>query len=141
MKSVDSYGTIDHIGIVQKNSGKSVIVSILANSACSGCHTEGSCMLSKAEEKIIEVHGNFSVNPGDPVTILMKPSTGFAALFFGYIFPLISVVTMLIILVSIDMPELYAGLISIAILLPYYLALLIFRKRINEKFTFTLKYN
>jgi positive regulator of sigma E activity len=82
----------------------------------------------KKKEKV-EVQGIYSVNPGDPVRILMKPSTGFAALFFGYIFPLfISVVSMLIILLSADIAELYAGLISIAILFPYYLTLLSLQK-------------
>lgn len=138
---MDSYGAIDHEGIVQKNSGKSVIVSIMANSACSGCHSDNLCMLSKTEEKIIEVHGSYNVSPGDPVTIIMKPSTGFAAIILGYILPLISVVTMLITMISFNMPELIAGLISIAMLLPYYLTLYFFRNRINDKFTFKLKFN
>jgi sigma-E factor negative regulatory protein RseC len=135
----DTTGTINHEGIVQKVEDKSVIVRISSATACSGCHAEGSCGLSGQEEKIIEVSGNYNVLPGDTVTILMKQSMGYAALFLGYILPLISVVTFLIILTSLKLPELYAGLISIAMLIPYYIVLFFFRKRINEKFTFTLK--
>lgn len=139
MSTTGNYGTIDHEGIVQKNSGRSVIVSIIANSACSGCHTESSCMLSKSENKIIEITGSYNFNPGDQVTILMEPSTGFAAIFYGYVLPVIAVVAALISLISAGFPELPAGLASLAILIPYYLILFFFRKRLNEKFTFKLK--
>jgi positive regulator of sigma E activity len=131
--------TINHEGIVQKADNKSVIVSISAISACSGCHAEGSCTLSGKEEKIIEVSGNYNVKQGDKVTILMKQSMGFAALSLGYLLPLISVISGLIIMISLKVPELIAGLISLAILIPYYVVLFFLRMRINEKFTFTLK--
>jgi sigma-E factor negative regulatory protein RseC len=139
MSSSDYSGTISHEGIVQQSDDKSVIVSITTSSACSGCHAEGSCSMSGKEEKIIKVTGTYNVKPGDNVTILMKQSMGYAALFLGYILPLITVITILIILVSVDIPELVAGLTSLAILIPYYIILFIFRKRIDKKFTFTLK--
>jgi sigma-E factor negative regulatory protein RseC len=130
--------TIKHAGIVKVADNKSVFVSIISESACAGCHAEGSCNLSGSEEKTVEVKGNYNVKPGDKVTVLMKQSTGYAALFLGYLLPLISVVTTLIILISLDIPELEAGLLSLAILIPYYMILFLFRKRINEKFTFKL---
>lgn len=139
MKDSVNSGTINYEGIVQKADDKSVIVSISAASACSGCHVEGSCTLSGKEEKIIEVSGSYNVKPGDTVTILMKQSMGYTALFLGYLLPLIAVVVCLIILISLNVPELTAGLISLAVLIPYYIILYFFRKRINEKFTFTLK--
>jgi sigma-E factor negative regulatory protein RseC len=139
MKNSDSFGTIKHKGIVQKADDKNVIVSISSESACSGCNAEGSCKLSGNEEKIVEVAGSYKVKPGDTVTILMKQSMGYAALFLGYILPLISVIAILIILISSKVSELVAGLASIAILIPYYIILWFFRNRINEKFTFTLK--
>jgi sigma-E factor negative regulatory protein RseC len=131
--------TIDHKGIVQKADEKSVTVKISSEAACSGCHAEGTCNLSGNKEKIIEVHGSYDVNPGDPVTIIMKQSMGFTALILGYIFPIIPVITILIVLISRDVSELVAGLCAIAVLIPYYIILYLFRKRINEKFTFTLK--
>lgn len=139
MNSAKESGIINHEGIVQKIDDTSVIVSISSSTACSGCHAEGSCNLSGKEEKIIEVTGKYNVQPGDKVTILMKQSMGFAALFFGYLLPLISVVTVLIIFVAMKMPELIVGLLSLAILIPYYIILFLFRKRVNEKFIFTLK--
>jgi sigma-E factor negative regulatory protein RseC len=134
-----SAGIINHEGIVQRNEGNAVIVSISSASACSGCHAEGSCTMSGKEEKIIEVYGRYNVKPGDLVTILMKQSIGFAAIFLGYVLPFIIVITVLIVMISLKVPELLSGLTSIAILIPYYIVLYLFRRRINAKFTFTLK--
>jgi sigma-E factor negative regulatory protein RseC len=139
MTDSDSANFIDHEGIVLSNEDNTVIISISSASACSGCHAEGSCNLSGQEEKIIEVHGKYDVKSGEHVTILMKQSMGYLALFLGYLFPVIAVVTVLLTMISIKVPELFAGLISLAILLPYYIILYFFKKRINKKFTFTLK--
>jgi sigma-E factor negative regulatory protein RseC len=139
MNNPESIGSVSHEGVVQNVDERVAIVRISATSACSGCHAEGSCTLSGKEEKIIEVSGKYNVKPGDTVTILMKQSMGYAALLLGYLLPLISVITILIVLISLDVTELSAGLLSLAILIPYYFILYLFRKRINEKFTFTLK--
>ena len=42
--------------------------------------------------KIVEVQGSYNVSPGDNVTILMKKSIGYKALFLGYILPFILLV-------------------------------------------------
>lgn len=139
MNSAKNSGIINHEGIVQRIDNTSVIVSISSSTACSGCHAEGSCNMSGKEEKIIEVTGRYDVRPGDRVTILMKQSMGYAALLLGYLLPLVAVVTVLIILVALEVPELPAGLLALGILIPYYIILFFFRKRVNEKFTFTLK--
>lgn len=131
--------TISHEGIVQKISDKSVIVKILTGTACSGCHAKGSCNLLETEEKIIEVLGSYNVKPGDSVTILMKKSMGHIAVLFGYILPMVAAIAMLIIIVSFGVSEPVAGLASLAIVVLYYTILYLIRKRINKKFTFTLK--
>lgn len=130
---------ISHEGIVTRNSGDSVTVTISATTACSGCHAKGSCGVMSSEQKIVEINGNYNVNPGDTVNVLMNQSMGYTALLFGYLLPFFSVLTMLIILVSAKVPELTAGLVSLSVLLPYYFLLYLSGKRINEKFTFTLK--
>jgi sigma-E factor negative regulatory protein RseC len=132
-------GIINHEGIVQRKEDDSVFVSISSTSACSGCHAEGSCNMSGKEEKIIEVRGRYNVSQGDKVTILMKQSMGYAALFLGYVIPVVVVIALLFLLIASNVTELVSGLVSIACLLPYYIILYFFRKQINEKFTFTLK--
>ena len=139
MTNSDNSGIINHEGIVQRNEGNAVTVSILSVSACSGCHAEGSCNISGKEEKTIEVFGNYDVKPGEKVIILMKQSMGYSALFLGYILPFLTVIAALITMISLKVPELTSGLVSVAILVPYYFILYLFRKTINTKYTFTLK--
>jgi sigma-E factor negative regulatory protein RseC len=139
MSATNKSGTINHDGIVQRNNGESVMVSIIASPACSGCHAEGSCSMSGNVEKIIEVHGSYSFIPGDQVTVLMKLSMGYAALFIGYILPVISVICMLAVMIALGVSELLSGLASLAVLILYYVVLFFFRKRLNSKFTLTLK--
>lgn len=139
MTNSDHSGIINHEGIVQSNEGNAVTVSILSVSACSGCHAEGSCTMSGKEEKTIEVFGNYNVKPGEKVTVLMKQSMGYTALFLAYVLPFITVLATLIILIVLKVSELISGLISVVILVPYYIILYFFRNAINAKFTFTLK--
>ena len=139
MTNSDSSGIINHEGIVQRNEGNAVIVSIISVSACGGCHAEGSCTMSGKEVKTIEVFGNYDVKPGEKVTILMKQSMGYSALFLGYILPFLMVIAVLITMISLKVPELTSGLLSVMILVPYYFILYLFRKTINSKYTFTLK--
>ncbi len=139
MHKTGNSGIIDHEGIVRKVDNNSVVVSIKSSAACSGCHAEGSCNMSGQEEKIIDISGRYNVKPGDSVTVLMKQSMGYNALFLGYVLPVIIVLFTLILMVSLDAGELSSGLISLSTLLPYYLILFLFRSRINKIFTFTLK--
>jgi len=132
-------GTVSHEGIVCKKDNNSVIVRIKSSSACSGCHAEGYCNITDNKEKLINVTGSYNVNPGDPVIILMKQSMGFRALILGYLLPLVILVASLVVFLGMQLSELTAGLLSIAILLPYFLILYLLRNRISNKFNFTIK--
>src|SRR4030043_170849 len=92
----ENFRSIEHEGIVKSSDKKSVTVSIISSSACTGCHAEGICSLSGREEKTVEIPGIYKVVPGESVTVLMKQSSGFAAVFLGYVLPLILVVVVLI---------------------------------------------
>jgi len=139
MKKGNTHETIQHDGIVQKVGNDSVVVAISASSACAGCHAEGLCNMTGKEEKIIDVQGKYNVVPGDTVTVLMQQSMGYKAIALSYLIPVLVVIVSLVVLVSLDIPELTAGLISIGVLLPYFLVLFLLRRRINRIFTFTLK--
>ena len=139
MKESGSNGTIEHDGTVKKVDGNSVIVSITSNASCSGCHAEGLCGISGKEEKIIDIKGSYNVSPGDPVTVLMDQSTGFKAVALSYLVPLVIVVASLVVMSLLSFNELTAGLVSISLLVPWFLILHFFRNRINRSFAFTIK--
>jgi sigma-E factor negative regulatory protein RseC len=139
MSVSDNSGTIEHEGIVQKSDNESVIIKILSVSSCAGCHAEGLCTLSGVGEKTVVVPGTYNVAPGDTVTVLMKKSTGYSAVLLSYLFPLILMISALIVLIESSVSELVAGLVSIGVLVPYYFILWLLRKRISNNFTFKLK--
>jgi positive regulator of sigma E activity len=130
--------TFCHKGTVHKSDNKSVLVAITAHSSCSGCHAEGACTMSGSEEKIIEVTGTYNVSPGDEVTVHMKRKSGYTAVILAYVIPLATIISSLIILILLKASELTAGLLSISMLIPYFIILFLFRRRINERFVFTL---
>jgi sigma-E factor negative regulatory protein RseC len=139
MKRSGSHETIQHDGTVKKVDSNSVVVSIASSSACSGCHAEGMCGISGKQEKIVDIKGRYNVSPGDTVTVIMETSTGYKAVVLSYLIPLVIVITGLITLNYLSASELTAGLVSISLLVPYFLILYLFRKKINRSFAFTLK--
>jgi sigma-E factor negative regulatory protein RseC len=134
-------GTIIHPGIVESVNFDKVLVRILSQSACSSCHAKGACSVSEVEEKIIEVEdvktGNWK--PGQQVMVKMEQSLGLKAVFLGYLLPLIVLIVSVVIFLFIMNNEGLAALLSIFMLLPYYLVLYLFRDRLRKKFRFRIE--
>lgn len=132
-------GYIEHPGIVRESDKRSVTVTIIQETACSGCHAEGSCTISGKEEKIVHIPGDYGLAPGDKVLVVMKSTLGYTALMFGYLIPAVLLITSLIILGNTGINELITGLGSIGLTGLYYIILYFFRNQINNKFTFSIK--
>lgn len=130
---------IQHEGTVKEVGADSVVVSIVSCAACAGCQARGICGMTESEEKEIDIRGKYNVMPGDKVTVQMEQSTGIKAVVLSYLMPFIIVIGGLFVLHSLAFNELSAGLISIALLVPWFLILYLFRKKIDRSFTFTLK--
>lgn len=131
---------VEHKGIVERVDDKLVRVGFTAHSACSGCHAKGVCSLSEVESKFVEVSNDGSgLEVGDKVDILLQQRQGFRALWLGYVLPFIIMVSTLIVVVTITDREGLAGLIGIAVLVPYYTVLYLLRGRIREKFEFKIR--
>ncbi|WP_163712066.1 SoxR reducing system RseC family protein [Mangrovibacterium lignilyticum] len=133
-------GEITHTGIIKKLSEKGIIVGIINESACASCHAQGSCTAADMKDKEVEIHhfeGNYSV--GQQVTVIGKTSQGFKALLWGYLMPFILLLTVLIITTSLNISEGIGGLLALAILVPYYFILFLFRNRMKKTFEFEIK--
>jgi len=139
MSDPEKCGYIGHKAIVSETNSDSVTVVISSASACSGCHAQGSCNMSVAEEKQVKVEGRYEVKPGQAVMVFMKRAAGFTALFLGYLLPLILVVTTLIITNILAFSELTSALLSIGILAPYYSGLVLFKRKISKRFNFSIE--
>ena len=115
-------------------------MNIVSQSACSTCHAQGACSVSDFQDKEIEVteyKGNYKV--GDEVTILFKQSKGFTALIWGYVVPFFVVLGTLIIALEVTGDELKSGLLSLFILVPYYITLYFFRHLLKKVLKFELE--
>jgi len=131
---------IRHTGFVKEVTETSLIVNIVNQSACSSCHANGACSVSDFKDKEIEItHFNNSYKLGQQVTILFKESKGFTALFYGYVLPFLLMLATLIISGLVTDNELFSGLLSLAILVPYYITLYIFRHLFKKVFNFEVE--
>ena len=132
------YSDILHEGIVTKTDGNSATVLLSPDIACAGCKAGGSCSLSGDDTKLLTIENISGVHPGEKVVVSMTESQGYSALLLGYIFPLIIVLVALTVSVSLSIQELISGLISVTVLIPYYIILYAFRSVIGRKFSFKL---
>jgi len=131
---------IDHEGIVAQVDGDMAIVAIDSQSACAACHAKGACSAADKEEKILTVPVNgLDIHPGETVRVMISKSTGLRAVAFGYVYPFLLLLLVLIIFTATGFSELRAGLYALGSLLPYYLLIYLLRDRIGNTFTFKLE--
>lgn len=130
--------TVTHSGVVQEVKEGKASISVITKSACVSCQIKGTCSLSDLKEKIIEVDlmNGQRLKKGGEVTVEMKESSGAWAVLLGYFFPFVIMILTLIIATSMGTSQGIAGLLSIGILVPYYLLLYLFRNKIRKRFTF-----
>ncbi len=132
---------ICHEGTIEKVDKQSVYVKILSASACSSCQIKGACNLAESREKIVEVKKlqgeEYSV--GEKVDVVMDRSSGTRAVVLAYLIPFSVVLLSLIALLTAGVSESISALLSIGLLVPYYLILYRFRDRLKKNFGFTIR--
>jgi len=134
------HNTIDHEGIVEQVDGELAKVRIISQSACASCHAKGACSASDTEEKFIDVpiHGDV-IKSGERVTVHVARKLGMKAVAYGYFYPFLLLMLVLIALSAAGVSELRSGLLALGSLIPYYTGLFIFRKKVETKFSFSLR--
>ncbi len=132
---------VTHPGIIKRIEDDKVEVSIMVTSGCASCEIKGACSVSDAEEKSVFVRvdnpDQYKVN--QQITIEMKQSLGTWAVLLGYVFPFLVVFLSLILFINLEMDEGMAGVLSILLLLPYYLTIYMLRKYLGTKFNYTIR--
>lgn len=144
---LDSYknktnNLVKHEGIVSKISQNSITISLKGNVNCEGCKAQSACGVSDSNDKEIEVVNSFqSFKINEPVDVLLKRELGLKAVFWAYVFPFI---LMMIVLVttSFFFKEWIAGVLSLLILVPYYVMLFVLKDKFQKAFQLSiLKFN
>ncbi|MBI9038681.1 MAG: SoxR reducing system RseC family protein [Bacteroidales bacterium] len=136
-----TFDDIHHSGIISEIKKEKILVSIISHSACSSCKVKGMCNVSEMKEKIVEVNHQPGINYkiGEEVNVLMKKSLGSQAVFLAYVLPFLIMFIVLIILINLTGNEGFSGLISIAILVPYFYIIYLLRDRFKKKFVFIIQ--
>ncbi len=132
---------IKHSGVIKEIDDHQYYISIVAQSACAGCSAKSVCNVSEMKDEIVEVprNQNESFGVGDKVDILMEKSQGTKAVMLGYVLPFLIVLITLIISLNLFGSEGVAGLISIGVLVPYYLILYVNRDKLKTAFRFRIR--
>ena len=131
---------IEHKGIIKEINEKVIKIDLVDTDECSSCHEKDACCVSERDNKTVEVintSGDYCV--GDSAKVILKQSLAFKALFLGYLLPFLFVIVTLIIASSLIKKEEIAGILSLSVLLLYYLVLYYRRDQLQKKFTFTIK--
>ena len=130
---------IIHDGIVEEVRDHKVVVKFISNTACGDCHAKGFCSVPATEEKslVVTTRKN-SFMTGEKVRIVLAQSDGFRAVFLAYIMPFLFIFLILAIVNALTHNEALSGILSMAILIPYYLILWRFRNSLEKEFNFRI---
>ncbi len=138
---IENKNYIEHAGIVSKTTNGNVEISLEGNFHCDSCNAKSACGTSESSAKIVELHNDersFELN--ESVRVIMQKSMGLKAVFWGYIFPFLLMFSVLMI-ASAFLEEWMAGLLSLFVLLPYYLLLYFNKKLLKKAFTISVYKN
>jgi sigma-E factor negative regulatory protein RseC len=129
---------ITHPGYVSKIERGRAEVTVITKSACASCDVKSSCALGETKAKVIDI----DLKPGEryeqgqQVTVEMKQSLGSWAVLLGYFFPFLVVLLGLIVFTSSGMDEGLSGLLSLGLLVPYYVVLYTLRDYFKKRFSY-----
>lgn len=132
---------ISHEGIITNINNDSIEIKILSKSACASCNIKSACNMSEMQEKIITIPApkdkNLSI--GQEVKISMGLGQANKAVIFAYVIPVVILISMIFIFNALKIEEGINALLSISSLLPYYLILFLFRKKLKRKFEYEIQ--
>ena len=133
--------TIKHLGIVENIQGSHLSVRIVQTSACAACSVKGHCSSADSKDKIIDIIDTAaaSYQVGENVMVVGETSMGMQAVALAFIIPFVLLIFTLFLFMALIENELYAALLSLAVLVPYYYILWLNKTRLKQKFSFTVK--
>ena len=133
--------TIKHLGIVENIQGSHLSVRIVQTSACAACSVKGHCSSADSKDKIIDIIDTAaaSYEVGENVMVVGETSMGMQAVALAFIIPFVLLIFTLFLFMALIENELYAALLSLAVLVPYYYILWLNKTRLKQKFSFTIK--
>lgn len=125
---------VRHEGVVSRISSDSITVSLNGNLHCEACNAKSACGVSDSDSKEIEIHSPAqAMDINEKVEVFLKKDLGLKAVFWAYVFPFIILFAVLLISSTIY-EEWIAGLLSLGVLIPYYLLLYALKNSFKNAF-------
>lgn len=115
---------------------ENIKVAIDAPSACHDCAAQASCALHEFKKRflVFSKNSNQEYAVGDVVSINLDSGKGLLAVWLGFGMPLILMIMTIIIAHFCRLSDIMSGICGINILIPYYIGLFLFRRRLEKKF-------
>jgi len=134
------YGnSITHEGVIENISDNKLFIRLSRLPACADCHAKGICSVpDSADGEVMVADEETGIVQGDHVVVSITRSHAYRALLLGYVLPFVLVLTTMILFTAFQVKEWIAALISLSILIPYYLIIRQFSDRIDRSFNFNV---
>lgn len=132
--------SLQHRGVVESVTNDTVIVSVMPESACSGCHARSVCG-ERGEKREIVVKTPYAAEytPGERVTVALEHKRmGLVSVVWSYVFPLIVLVGVLFGARALGFEDGIAALSSMVALTLYFIVLYLMRKMFDKQIKFTI---
>ncbi len=123
-------------GVIESVDGGFAKVRLKSNANCDGCKAQSACGVDNGD-KIVHVALDESLDLNTLITVGIDKKKGLIAVVYAYVFPFLLLLTTLLI-GSVFLSESMAGLLSLAVLIPYYILLYFLRAAFTEKFRVSL---
>ena len=140
MTSETSGSSIKHLGVVEEITPSNIKVSLVGVTGCAACHSRGSCSVSEAGVKIVDItNTDQAVKKGDQVTVVLEKYLGPLAIFLGYFLPFLILIAVLFVCWFITGNEDISAITALGATGLYYITLTAFRSTLQRTFTFRIQ--
>ena len=138
---MSEHSTICKEGIVRAVNDRTGEVEVTVSSACAGCHAKSICIPSDHRQETVTAHvtGNESYKVGERVNLVLQGNAGAKAVVIAYVIPFAVLLAAFIASYLIFHNELVSVLVSLGVVLLYFLFLKTQRHKIDQNFTFYVK--
>ena len=134
---------ITHKGRIVEITPEFTMVEIISESACSTCHAAGLCGISEYTTKAVQIPTTARTlyEVGDEVELVLKASMGHKAVWLAYVFPLIVLLTFILVPNALGKGELISALCGFLGVAVYYLVIYLFRGKLKNEYIFAIREN
>ncbi|MBO7198761.1 MAG: SoxR reducing system RseC family protein [Alistipes sp.] len=132
--------SLQHRGVVESVAGDRVVVSVVPESACAGCHAKGICD-KRGDKREIVVRTPYAAEftTGEHVIVALEHNRmGVMSVVWSYVLPLVVLLGVLLGTKACGVEDGVAALSSMAAMVIYFVALYLMRRMFDRKIKFTI---